>query len=159
MPSNGRYVGVAGRTLTDKQPPPGERQGPNWRTSTIERVKHLQWDTNAWKTMTAGRLKLPATDATAITIHSGKPHDLLADHLASEYPTRAISKERACDLWSLTPGRDNHWWDGLVGSAVAASFIGIEAVGASIMDRHATRTVISSDELAARAAELAAMNR
>lgn len=159
MPSQGRYVGVAGRTLTDKAPPPGERQGPNWRTSTTERVKHLQWDTNAWKTMVAGRLKLAATEPTAITIHSGKNHDLLADHLASEYPTRAISKERACDLWSLTPGQDNHWWDCLVGSCVAASFTGVEAVGASAMDRHRARKVVTSEELAARAAELAAMAR
>jgi hypothetical protein len=164
MPSSGRYVGVAGRTLTDKAPAPGERQGANWRTSTIERVKHLQWDTNVWKTMTAGRLKLPATDANTITVHGGTPaqqrhHELLADHLASEYPTRALSKERACDLWSLTPGQDNHWWDGLVGSAVGASFVGIEAVGATIMDRHRARKVVSTEEIAARAAELAAMMR
>lgn len=159
MPSQGRYVGVAGRTLTDKTPPPGERQGPHWRTSTQERIKHLQWDTNAWKSLVAGRLKLPATDSTAITIHSGKDHSLLADHLAAEYPTRAISKERAADLWSLTPGADNHWWDCLVGSAVAASFVGVEAVGATIMDRHKARKTVTSEELAARAAELAAMLR
>ena len=159
MPSQGRYVGVAGRTLTDRQPAPGERQGPNWRTSTIERVKHLQWDTNAWKTLVAGRLKIAKDDPTAITIHGGKPHDLLADHLASEFPTRAVSNERACDLWTLTPGQDNHWWDCLVGSAVAASFLGVEAVGASVMDRHRARKVVTSEELAARARELAALAR
>ena len=159
MPSQGRYVGVAGRTLTDRQPAPGERQGPNWRTSTIERVKHLQWDTNAWKTLVAGRLKIAKEDPTAITIHTGKPHDLLADHLASEFPTRAVSNERACDLWTLTPGQDNHWWDCLVGSAVAASFLGVEAVGATVMDRHRARKVVTSEELAARARELAAMAR
>ena len=159
MPSQGRYVGVAGRTLTDKDPPPGERQGPNWRTRTTERVKHLQWDSNAWKTMVAGRLKLAATEPTAITIHSGKNHDLLADHLASEFPTRAHSENRSCDLWTLTPGQDNHWWDCLVGSAVAASFLGVEAVGATVMDRHRARKVVTSEELAARARELAAMAR
>lgn len=159
MPSSGRYVGVAGRTLTDRQPPAGERQGAHWRTSTIERVRHLQWDTNAWKTLVGGRLKLPAADPTAITIHSGRPHDLLADHLASEFPTRAASQERVADLWTLTPGADNHWWDCLVGSAVAASFAGVEAVGATIMDRHRPRKVITSDELAARAREIASMMR
>lgn len=159
LPSQGRYVGVAGRTLTDKAPPPGERQGANWRTSTTEKVRHLQWDTNVWKSMVAGRLKLGDGDTTRITIHSGKPHDLLADHLASEYPTRAISRERACDLWSLTPGQDNHWWDCLVGAAVAASYSGVEAIGATIMDRHKARKVVTSDEIAARAAELAAMMR
>jgi hypothetical protein len=158
MPSQGRYVGVAGRTLTDRPPPAGERQGANWRTATTERVKHLQWDTNAWKTMVAGRIKLGKGDLTRITIHDGKNHDLLADHLASEYPTRAISDQRACDLWSLTPGQDNHWWDFLVGACVGASYVGIEAVGASAMDRHKPR-VITSEELAARAAELAAMAR
>jgi hypothetical protein len=150
---------VAGRTLTDKAPPPGERQGANWRTSTNEKVRHLQWDTNVWKSMGAGRLKLGDGNPTRITIHSGKPHDLLADHLASEYPTRAISRERACDLWSLTPGQDNHWWDCLVGAAVAASYSGVEAIGATIMDRHKARKVVTSDEIAARAAELAAMMR
>lgn len=157
MPSQGRFVGVAGRTLTDRQPQPGERQGPNWRTASTERVRHLQWDTNAWKTMIAGRFKVGKEDPTAITIHAGKPHDLLADHLSSEYPTRAVSKERACDLWTLTPGRDNHWWDCLVGACVAASYLGVEAVGASVMDRHRPRKVVTSEELAARARELAAM--
>jgi hypothetical protein len=159
MPSNGRYVGVAGRTLTDRTPPPGERQGAHWRTNTLEKVRHLQWDTNTWKTMVAGRLKLPDGDPNRITIHGGKPHDLIEDHFSSQYPTRAISKERAADLWTQIPGRDDHLWDCLVGSAAGASFVGIEAVGATIMDRHRAQKVVTSEELAARAAELAAMMR
>ena len=159
MASQGRYVGVAGRTLTDRQPAPGERQGPNWRTNTIEHTRHLQWDTNAWKTLVATRFKVPASDPTAITVHAGRPHDLLADHLAAEFPTRAVSAERVADLWTNTPGQDNHWWDCLVGSAVAASYLGVEAVGATIMDRHRPRKVITQAELDARARELALLAR
>jgi hypothetical protein len=35
----------------------------------------------------------------------------------------------------------------------------VEAIGATIMDRHKARKVVTSDEIAARAAELAAMMR
>lgn len=155
-PTHGRYVGVTGGSDFDKKADRGERSGPNWRTETKERVRHVTYDTNAWKSLVAEKLRLPSGDTSAITIHAGR-HDLLADHLTAEYPIRAESKLRVCDEWKLTPGRDNHWLDCLVGCAVAASFAGISGVGATAASPSRQRRRYSPEEVAARKAAVLAM--
>lgn len=152
MPSHGRFVGASSSTISDKRPDRGERVGANWRTSTIGRLRHLLYDTNAWKTFVAGRLRLPVGDPQSLTIHEGS-HQMLSEHLASEVPVRVESKSRVVDEWRLIPGRDNHWLDCLVGSAVAASFSGLSAVGAE--QRTAPpRRAITREEMARKRAEL-----
>jgi hypothetical protein len=54
------------------------------------------------------------------------------------------------------PGRDNHWWDCIVGAAVAASFHGISGVGA-VAQPPRKRREYSPDEVAKRREELFAM--
>jgi hypothetical protein len=53
---------------------------------------------------------------------------MLFEHLTSEYPVRTeSSRGRVVDEWKLSGTRwENHWWDCLVGSAVAASITGVE---------------------------------
>ena len=60
-------------------------------------------------------------------IHAGE-HDLLFDHLTNEYPVRTESaRGRVVDEWKLSGARwENHWWDCLVGAAVAASIAGVQ---------------------------------
>jgi len=146
LPTHGRFVGASGQTISDKAPDRGERIGANWRTSTIQKQRHVLYDTNAWKTFIAARLKLPVGDPQGLTIHAGE-HDMLAEQLASERPTRVESKVRVVDEWRLIPGRDNHLWDCLVGAAVAASYSGLSAIGAEV--RKVERRVVSREEMAA----------
>jgi len=55
----------------------------------------------------------------------GSEHQLLAEHLTAEYRVRTEARGRIVDEWKLRPdGRDNHWFDCLVGCAVAASIQG-----------------------------------
>lgn len=153
LPTHGRFVGASGQTISDKPPDRGERIGFNWRTSTIQRQRHVLFDTNSWKTFVASRVKLPVGDPQGFTIHAGQ-HDMLAEQLASEVPVRVESKQRACDEWKLIPGRDNHLWDCIVGCAVGASFTGISAVGVDAKPGRAERKVISREDMAAKRAEL-----
>lgn len=155
LPASGRFVGAAGSTLTERKADRGERVGANWRTATIQRVRHLQFDTNSWKSFFATRAKLPVGDPQAFTLHAGN-HDLLAEHLASEFPTRVESKTRIVDEWKLIPGRDNHWLDCCVGAAVAASFTGVSAVGVESRPGRAERRVISKEDMAKKRKELMA---
>jgi hypothetical protein len=148
-------VGASGATISDKSPDRGERVGANWRTSTIQRQRHVLFDTNAWKTLVASRCKLPVGDVQAFTIHGGQSHDMLAEQMASEVPVRVESKMRVVDEWKLIPGRDNHLWDCVVGSAVAASYTGISAVGAAAKPA-GERKSISREDMAAKRAELLA---
>jgi hypothetical protein len=155
LPTHGRFVGASGATISDKSPDRGERVGANWRTSTIQRQRHILYDTNAWKTLVASRCKLPVGDVQTFTIHGGQGHDMLAEQMASEVPVRVESKMRVVDEWKLIPGRDNHLWDCVVGSAVAASYTGISAVGAAAKPA-GERKSISKEDMAAKRAELLA---
>ena len=57
-------------------------------------------------------------------------HRLFADHVMAEYRVRTEGRGRKVDEWKLPPSKaDNHWFDCLVGCAVAASVIGV-----SLMD-------------------------
>ena len=159
LPTHGRFVGASGQTISDKAPDRGERIGANWRTSTIQRQRHVLFDTNWWKTFLAARIKLPIGDPQGVTIHTGQ-HEMLAEQLSSETPVRVESKTRVVDEWRLIPGRDNHLFDCVVGSAVAASFTGLSAVGADPRPGRAERKMITREEMAAKRAELLArMNR
>ena len=82
-------------------------------------------DVNYWKTFVAARLKAAVGDPEAITIHEGA-HELLFEHLVSEYPITEESKTRGrkVDVWKKGLG-ENHWWDCLVGAACAASISGL----------------------------------
>jgi phage terminase large subunit GpA-like protein len=153
MPCHGRYVGASRRTLSDAKAEPGERVGAHWRTSTIKKSRHILFDTNYWKSLVIGRMKLGAADPMAFTFHDGR-HEMLFDHIASEFPTRVENKAtgRTVDEWQLIPGRDNHWLDGVVGAAVAASVVGVSAVGAE--SRPQVRKRITAEEMAARRAQL-----
>jgi hypothetical protein len=84
---------------------------------------------------------------------------MLAEQWSAEYPVRVEARGRTVDEWRLIPGRDNHWWDCVVGAAVAASYIGVSAVGADARPT-APRKTISREEMAAkRAALMARMGR
>ena len=58
---------------------------------------------------------------------SEKRHRLLADHLTSEFFVRTQGRGREVDEWRHRPERvETHWLDCLVGSAVAASVVGVD---------------------------------
>jgi phage terminase large subunit GpA-like protein len=157
LPTHGRYVGASGRTISDKAPDKGERIGWKWRTSTIGRQRHVEFDTNGWKSFVAARIRLPVGDSQGLTVHAGQ-HDMLADQLAAEKPERVVHKatQREVDQWHKIPGRDNHLLDCLVGAAVAASFSGVSAVGVESRPARPERKRITAEEMAAKRAELLA---
>ena len=157
IPTHGRFVGASGSTMSDRKPEKGERVGAHWRTSTINRQRHILYDTNSWKTFFAARCKLPVGDLQAFTIHDGR-HEMLLEQLTAEYPTRVEARGRVVDEWRLIPGRDNHWLDCLVGSAVAASFTGISAVGVDARGGAGPRKMVNREALAQRRAELLALS-
>lgn len=68
-------------------------------------------------------------DRSSLALFGDTPaeHRMVADHLTAETPVRVEAKGRTVDEWSLKPDRpDNHLFDCLVGSAVAASIEGCE---------------------------------
>lgn len=132
MPSHGRGVGVTSKPFSQWTKKPGERLGLEWIIPGAKgksEVRHVLYDTNFWKSFVYARLSAAHGDKGSLTIYGDKPeiHRMLADHLTSEYRTEITGRGRIIDEWKLRPERpDNHWFDCLIGCAVAASIQGVE---------------------------------
>lgn len=136
MPSHGRYVGASSRPLNDYHKKPGDRVGLHWRVTRPEgrEVRHVLFDTNSWKSFVHRRLALAMGDRGSLSLFGTNPetHRMFADHLTAEYAVRVgrlgeADKGREVDEWKLRAGRpDNHWFDCIVGCAVAASMQGCD---------------------------------
>lgn len=116
--------------MADYRRKPGERVGLNWRVpplNTRRPVRHVVFDTNFWKSFVYARLSARTGDPGALSLFGRKPerHRLLAEHLTAEHKVTTEGRGRTVEEWKLSAaGRDNHWLDCLVGSAVAASMSG-----------------------------------
>jgi len=134
-PSHGRYVGASSLPFSDYKRKRGERVGLNWRVPVVtgkRAVRHVIFDTNFWKSFVHARLAVPMGDPGGLSLFGHKPehHRLLSEHLTSEYRVRTEGRGRTVDEWKLrVEGLDNHWLDGLVGCAVAASMEGAVLFG------------------------------
>ncbi len=128
-PCHGRYVGASSRPWSEYTHRPGETLGLHWLLSTAVKrvVRHLLIDANFWKSFLATRLSTAVGDQGAVTFFGGADHQLLIDHLCSEYRIQTEGRGRVVDEWRARPGRpDNHWLDCLAGCAVAASVLGCD---------------------------------
>ena len=141
LPSRGKGIGASGTPMGPRRNR-GDRSGLNWVVGrTADGVQmECSYDTNFWKTFVSARLRLGVGDPEAILIHQGQ-HDLLLDHLTSEFPVRVEARGRVVDEWRGT-ARENHWWDGLVGAAVAASIAGLQPAGGEAATRRRKKVAI-----------------
>jgi len=130
-PSHGKYIGASSLPMSEWQKRPGEKTGHNWRIKTMDAskgVRSILYDVNYWKSFIHARLSVAMGTKGSLTLFGKDPltHRLLADHLTSEFRVRVEGRGRAVDEWKWRPERfDNHWFDCLVGSAVAASMQGV----------------------------------
>jgi Terminase large subunit gpA, endonuclease domain len=137
MPSHGRFVGASSQPFSEYKRRPGDRVGHNWRIPNVagkRAVRHVVFDTNYWKSFVHARLAVAMGDGGCLSLFGDKPeqHRLLADHLTAEYRVKTEGRGRTVDEWKMRPERaDNHWFDCLVGSAVAASIQGAVLPGTS----------------------------
>jgi hypothetical protein len=80
--------------------------------------------------------------------HDPERHRLIAEHLTAEYRIRTEGRGRVVDEWRLRPdGFDNHWFDGVVGCAVAASMLGASLTGTGAGRIEAPRQRMKLSEL------------
>jgi len=91
-------------------------------------VRYILFDTNYWKSFVRSRWRTPKGDPGALTLFGKRPDSqaMFAEHMVSEYAVRTEGRGRVVDEWQMRPNRtENHFWDCLVGCAVAASEQGI----------------------------------
>ena len=130
LPSHGRFVGASSQPFSEYKRRSGDRIGHNWRIPNVHgkrAVRHILFDTNYWKSFVHARFAVAMGDRGCLSLFGDQPdqHRLLAEQLTSEYRVRTEGRGRSVDEWKMRPERaDNHWFDCLVGCAVAASMQG-----------------------------------
>ncbi len=135
LPSHGRYVGAASKPMAEYRKQPGDRVGHNWMIPNVRgkrAVRHVLFDANYWKSFIHARLAVAMGDKGCLSLFGNQPvlHQLLAEHLTAEYRVKTEGRGRKVDEWKLRPeASDNHWLDGVVGCAVAASMQGAALPG------------------------------
>jgi hypothetical protein len=130
FPSHGRYVGASSTPFAEYKKKQGDRVGLNWRIPNVRgkrAIRHVLFDTNYWKSFIHARMAVPMGDRGCLSLYGRDPvaHQLFAEHLTAEYRVKTEGRGRVVDEWKLRPeAHDNHWFDGIVGCAVAASMEG-----------------------------------
>jgi len=131
LPSHGRHIGPKQKPMHKWDKKRGERAGEGWKISPPSRrvTRMVVMDVSFWKSHIAERLQTPMGDRGCLSLFGKDPkiHRCFADHATSERGTiEGDDSTRRVTKWTLLPGRDNEWWDGLVGCAVGASIQGVE---------------------------------
>ncbi|MAE40166.1 MAG: hypothetical protein CML07_04475 [Psychrobacter sp.] len=150
LPSHGRYVGASSIPFSEYKRKRGDRVGHNWRMPNVQgkrAVRHVVYDTNYWKSFIHTRLAVSMGDRGCLSLF-GRPieHRLFVEHLTAEYRVKTQGRGRTVDEWKMRPERsDNHWFDGLVGCAVAASIQGVVLPGTSVTAEPSRRRVKLSE--------------
>jgi Terminase large subunit gpA, endonuclease domain len=130
LPMHGRGVRASQRPIIDpnKRKKPGERRGLHW---IIDKSKHsikkIGYDTNYWKSFTHKRLIVPTGSRGSLSLFKTRAtrHQMFADQMTAEKPTRVEANGRVVNEWQMIPGRkDNHFLDVITGCAVGASVLG-----------------------------------
>lgn len=149
MPAHGRYVGAARGSLMTAARKKGERLGRDWRIPPLASgrvIRHVVFDTNSWKSFVYDRLDAADGSPGAMRLfhHEGNPerHRVFGENVTAERRVRVEARGNVVDEWQPpAPGRDNHFFDGLVGCAVAASMQGVSLFGGEIGSARTRRRV------------------
>lgn len=130
LPSHGVGLGPAAKPFADYVRKHGERIGHHWRIPSVRGkriVKYALIDVNYWKSFIHERFGVALGDAGCLSLFKAKPavHRLFGEHITAEYRVSTSARGRTVDEWKEKPSHpDNHWFDCLVGCAVAASIGG-----------------------------------
>jgi len=136
LPSHGKFVGASSVPFSEYRKRPGDQIGHHWRIPNVRgkrAVRYVLFDTNYWKSFVYARLAVAHGDPGGMSLfgRQASTHRLFAEHLTAEYRVRTEGRGRTVDEWKGRPAKpDNHWFDGLVGCAVAASIQGVCLLGA-----------------------------
>ena len=152
-PSRGRGIGAGKTQFDDYHPDRCREMGLHWWVTKESPQRVIQIDTNFWKTFVHNRLATSVDDPGALTLFGkSEDHRLLADHILAEYYTLP-STEKGVQIqeWHQHIGKDNEWFDCMVGCAVAASKLGAVVSGMEGAQRSGRKKIrVSITELLSR---------
>lgn len=141
MPSRGVAIGPGDKPIAEYQRFKGDQLGQDWyipSSAKARTARYVRFDANRWKTFVRDRYAtgLGSPGSFSLGGHDPERHRLIAEHDTAEVPTRVTAKGMTMDTHKMPPGvTENHWGDGVVGCAVAASMLGVELAGRSIQNQ------------------------
>ena len=153
VPSHGKYIGASSKPMNEYKKMAGDRVGYNWRMPNIHgkrQVRHVVFDTNFWKSFVASRFLTALGDKGALSLwgRSAETHMLFSEHMTAEYRVKTEGRGRRVEEWKMRPeAKDNHWWDGVVGNAVAASMCGCVLAGTGEVVKKVEKPKVKLSEL------------
>lgn len=130
-PTKGIGITATKRPLVDPQHKTKTRESVEgqWLFSPTKiGVPLLQYDTNLWKSRIVSAFRIDRNSPGALCLTKPRPggsHRMIGEQVTAEYGTRVTANGRTVTQFALIPGRDNHFGDCLVGSAVVANTIGV----------------------------------
>lgn len=133
--SKGRSIDPNSKPLNEYRKEPGDQVGWNWRIDmkTTAKGRFVSFDTRPWKSQIVNSLLAAPGSATCIYLPGSKliEHPLLTLHLLSEYRAELIGSltGRKVEAFYSRPefkSSGNHYWDCLIGCAVAANVAGLQ---------------------------------
>lgn len=135
LPSKGVGINATVAPFSEYKRRPGEIVSAyEWHVAPVRNKRHvrlLRYDTNYWKSFFRNRITGARGEPGAFSLFGEQITPrlrLLADQLSSEYSIAEAAKGRRVNIWRLTPNRENHWLDCVVGCMVAASEQGCRLV-------------------------------
>ena len=153
VPSHGKYIGASSKPMNEYHKVAGDRVGYNWRMPNISgkrQVRHVVFDTNFWKSFVASRFLTALGDKGSLSLwgRNAEAHMLFAEHVTAEYRVKTEGRGRRVEEWKMLPeSKDNHWWDGVVGNAVAASMCGCVLAGTGEIAKKAEKPKVKLSDL------------
>jgi len=131
----GKYFGAATQAMNEYKKKKGDRLGHNWRMlnpkgKTV--IREVQFDSNYWKMWCHERFQVSIGGEGCMSLFGKDPkkHKMFADQIVSEQAFLIEGRGRKVLEFKLKPSEpDNHLLDCIVGSAVAASVMGVKIKG------------------------------
>jgi hypothetical protein len=130
FPSIGKGIGAKQKPMDEYQNKPNEKIGNHYIIGKLNarRYPTIKIDVNYWKSEVHDALGIAAGSRGGLTLWGNVPeeHRLFSEHLTAEKATLVKTEAREIYEWDTKDvGKDNHWFDCVVGSFVAAATIGI----------------------------------
>jgi hypothetical protein len=129
VPAKGKSIRASMLPMSDWKQKVGERFGNHWMESTPSgRLRTITVDSNFWKCQVHDAFRMLPGNRGSLTLWGRDPeqHRMFSEHMNGEVAKLTESGGNTVYEWQDTPN-DNHFFDCLVGTMVAASVLGIKS--------------------------------
>lgn len=130
LPSKGKGVKAGNKPISEYRKPPGGRIGEEWIVENVSgragKTRLVTYDTNYWKSFVRERIATPKGRRAGFSLFGSdiERARLFAEHLSAESSVATTGRGRRLEEWTCLPGRENDWFDCIVGCYVGASRTG-----------------------------------